>query len=88
MTNAIHNATSFFSGLDNALLLLKLGVALLVLLVTGYVARSLAGALGPLARALKWLFALPDDAAAGIAHGVRLLIWAAAVAAGLWVWLR
>jgi hypothetical protein len=85
--NVFGGAAGFLSGLDNVLLLLKLGVALLALLATAYVLRSLAGTLGPLARALQWLFALPEDVAAGLAHGVRLLIWAAVVAAGLWIWL-
>jgi hypothetical protein len=56
----------------------------IVLGVAVYVIRSAGGVVLPVARSVKWLFGLPDDVIVGMAHGVRVLIWAVIVAAVLW----
>jgi hypothetical protein len=70
-----------FDKLDDAMTLLKVGAGLLALGVATYLIRSLGSFLGPFAKGLKWLFGLPEDVTAGLASGVRVLIWAATVAA-------
>jgi hypothetical protein len=65
--------------------LLAVAAAIIALCVAVYVVRSVGGVVMPLARSVKWLFGLPDEFTAGMAQGVRVLIWAVIVAAVLWV---
>jgi hypothetical protein len=68
---------------DHALVLAA-GAGVIVLGIAIYVIRSVGSVFVPLARSVKWLFGLPDDVTAGMAQGVRVLIWAVIVAAILW----
>jgi hypothetical protein len=68
---------------DRALFLLKVIAALLAAAVAAYVARTV---FGPLAQVVRWMFG-NGEIAAGVAHGARLLAWAAVIGLGLWLWL-
>ncbi len=68
----------------NVVFWLKVLALVLGVGVLAFTVRAAGSLLGPLARLARWLCGLPEDVEAGVAHGARLLFWAAVFAAGLW----
>jgi hypothetical protein len=72
---------------------LALVTCLLVILAIGvgvYVLRTVMGMLRPVVAIVFWLFGVrpgerPGDLAAGVAMGLRLLVWVGIVGASFWV---
>jgi hypothetical protein len=67
-------------GISKVYPLLKIGVALVGAATIAYVART---TLGPLALGVRWMFGT-GEIAEGVAHGARLMVWAALIGGGLW----
>jgi len=76
--------SEIFDSFENALILLKVIAALLAVGIGAFVLKCVGSLLGPLAKAIRWLFGLPEGVAAGVAHGARLLIGSVIIAVSRW----
>ena len=72
------------NGFGNIALIVAAAAAVIALAAAVY---ALKAAFGPLGVVLKWLFAYApgNEAIAGISYGARMLVWAAVVAAVVWL---
>jgi hypothetical protein len=77
--------TEFLNGFGNIVWIVAAALAVIALAAAVYAIKT---AFGPLGVVLQWLFAYapgePNEAVAGISFGVRMLVWAAVVAAVVW----